>query len=115
MPTKTPSIISTIITVILLLLIGIASMFFLLAALNGFSESQGTPALITSLICNGLGIILMAVAAWRLPRWLIGKFNWNSAAAVVVSVLVGLFFGSGISAVAMFIGVIVADTLWNAR
>ncbi len=115
MTTKTPSIISTIITVILLLLIGIASMFFLLVALNGFSERQGTPALIMSLVCNSLGLILSAVMAWRLPRWFMGKFNWNSAVAIIVSVLVGLFFGSGISAVSMFIGVIVADALWKAR
>lgn len=115
MPTKTPSIVSTIITVILLLLFSAASMFMLLVALNGFTGSEGTPALTTSLICNGIGIILAAVLAWKLPGWLIGKFNWNSIVAVLVSALVGFFIGGGLSLVSLFIGVIVADTIWNAR
>lgn len=112
---KTPSIVSTILTVVLLLLFGTASMFFLLVALNGFSDREGGPAILTSLSCTLFGIILSAVAAWTLPRWLIGKFNWNSAVAVIVSVLMGFFFGSGVSVAAIIIGVIVADQLWKAR
>ena len=148
MPTKTPSIVSTILTVILLILFGIASMFFLVVALNGFSTSEGGPALITSLVCNVIGIIATAILAWgtlyfaapvaslvllqqRDPWifflllaivWLgdtaayyVGKFNWNSIVAVIVSVLAGLFVGGGLSAIALFIGVLVADSLWNAR
>ena len=115
MPTKTSSIISTVLTVLTLLVIGAASMFFLLVALNGFSGSAGEPGLITSLVCNVIGIILAAILAWRLPRWLIGKFNWNSIVAVIVSVLAGLFVGSGLSAIALFIGVLVADSIWKAR
>ena len=115
MPTKTPSIISTILTVLSLLVFGAASMFFLIVALNGFSGSEGGPALITSLVCNVIGIILAAILAWRLPRWLIGKFNWNSIVAVIVSVLAGFMVGSGLSAIALFIGVFVADMLWKAR
>lgn len=112
---KTPSIVSIILTVILLILFGIASMFFLTLALNGFSTRDGGPALLTALICNVIGIVLAALAAWRLPRWLIGKFNWNSIAAVIVSTFVGFFFGSGISTAAMFIGVIIADQIWKSR
>lgn len=115
MPTKTPSIVSTVLTVILLLLFGVASMFFLMVALNGFSTSEGGPGLITSLVCNVIGIIISAILAWRLPRWLIGKFNWNSIVAVIVSVLAGFIVGGGLSAVALFIGVIVADSIWKAR
>ena len=115
MPTKTPSIVSTILTIILLLLFGAAGMFFLVVALNGFSTSEGEPALISSLVCNIIGIIVAAILAWRLPRWLIGRFNWNSIVAVIVSVLAGLFVGGGLSAIALFIGVLVADSLWKAR
>ena len=115
MPTKTSAIISTVLTVLTLLVIGAASMFFLLVALNGFSGSAGEPALITSLVCNVIGIILAAILAWRLPRWLIEKFNWNRILAVLVSVVAGSFLGSGLSAIALFIGVFVADTLWKAR
>lgn len=115
MPTKTPSIISTIITVLLLLLTAAIGMFGLLVALNGFTGSEGTPALTTSLICNGVGIILAAVLAWKLPKWLIGKFNWNSILAVFVSILVGFFVGGGFSFVSLVVGVIVAEAIWNAR
>lgn len=115
MPTKTPSIVSTIITVLLLLLTAAIGMFGLLVALNGFNDSSGGPALLTSLVCNILGIILAAVLAWKLPKWLVGKFNWNSILAVFVSILVGFFVGGGFSLVALFVGVIVADSIWNAR
>lgn len=115
MPTKTPSIISTVLTVLSLLVFVIASLFFSLVALNGFSESQGTPALIASLICNGIGIILAAVVAWRMPAWLIHKFSWKSLWAVLVSLIVSFFLGGGISIVAMFVSILVADILWNVR
>lgn len=112
---KTPSIISTILTVILLILFAIGSGFFLLLALNGFSESDGGPGLITSLICNVIGIIFAAILAWRLPRWLIGRFNWNPIVAVLVSVVAGYFLGSGLSIASMFIGVLLASAIQNAR
>lgn len=115
MPAKKLSTISTILTVLILLVIGLVGMFFLLVALNGFSEREGTPALVTSLVCNGIAILLAAVLAWRLPGWLIGKFNWNNIAAVAVSVLAGLLFGSGLSLASAFIGVIVATALWESR
>lgn len=63
MSTKIPSVVSTMITTLLLLMFGSAAMFFLLVALNGFSEREAGPALIASLACQGLGIILSAVAA----------------------------------------------------
>lgn len=115
MPTKTPSIISTVLTILMFLVFGAASMFFLMVALNGFDTRSGEPALISALVCNIIGIILAAILAWKMPGWLIGKFNWNRIVAVLVSVLAGFFAGGGLSMAAMFIGVIVADSIWNAR
>lgn len=115
MPTKTPSIISTILTVILLILFAIGSGFFLLVALNGFSESDGLPGLIATLVCNVIGIVVSAILAWRLPRWLIERFNWNRILAVLVSVVAGFFIGSGLSIVSMFLGVFLASMIQNAR
>lgn len=112
---KTPSIIAAVLTVILLLLLGILGTFMTLLALNGFNESQGGPALITTLVCNGIGIILSAVLAWNITRWLTSKFQWNPVLAVAVSVFAAILVGFGISLVAMFAGVVVADTLWQAR
>ena len=115
MPTKTPSIISTILTTLVLLAVGALSMLMLIVMLNGFTGSSARPALITSLFCNIFGIILAAILAWLGPKWLIAKFNWNNILAVVVSIIVGLLFGSGLSFVSLFIGIIVADTIWNSR
>lgn len=115
MTNKIPSIISTVITVILLLLFGALSVFMMLVALNGFSSHEGGPALITVLVCNVAGVVASALIAWRLPHWFITKFNWNSILAVVFSVLAGLFFGGVLSSVAMIVGVIVAESIWNAR
>jgi hypothetical protein len=115
MPTKTPSIISSILTVILLILFAIGSGFFLLVALNGFSEQDGLPGLITTLICNIVGIILAAILAWRLPPWLIGKFNWNRILAVFVSVFSGFLLGSGLSTAALFIGAMAAVVVRDLR
>ena len=115
MPTKTPSIISTILTIILLILFVIASGFFLLVALNGFDSRSGEPALLTALICNILGIIFAAVLAWQLPKWLIGKFNWNNILAVFVSVLASSIFGGGLGFVSLIITIAVASALWDAR
>ncbi len=115
MPTKTPSIISTILTIILLILFGIASGFFLLVALNGFSERDGLPGLITTLVCNIAGIIASAILAWRLPRWLVERFNWNRIWAVVVSILSGFLVGSALSTAALFIGAFTAVIIKDFR
>ena len=111
MSTKTPSILSTVITVILLLIFGAAVMFFLLVALNGFSERAATPALLTSLVCQGAGILLAGVLTWRLPKIFMEKFNWNKAIAVVVSIPTGLTLGGLIGSAALFIGIIVAEAM----
>ena len=115
MPTKTPSIVSTVITVILLLLTAALGLFGLVIALNGYNDRAGGPALATTFVCNGIAIILAAVLAWRLPRWLVGKFNWNSILAVIVSVIAGSTAGGILSFTSVFIGIFIADAIWNAR
>lgn len=115
MPSKIPSIVSTLLTVLLLIVIGIASVFFVMVALNGFSERDGLPGLATAFICNILGIIVSAILAWKLPRWLISKFNWNSILAVFVSVLSGFLLGTGLSTAALFIGAFLAAVIQDIR
>ncbi len=115
MPTKTPSIISTIVTILLLLLTATLGLFGLVIALNGYNDSSGGPALATTFACNGIAIILAAILAWKLPRWLIGKFNWNSALAVIVSIIAGTTAGGVLSFISIFIGIFIADAIWNSR
>ncbi len=115
MSNKTPSIISTIITVLLLLLTAALGLFGLVIALNGYNDRAGGPALATTFACNGIAIILAAILAWRFPKWLVGKFNWNNVLAVIVSIVAGTTAGGMLSFVSIFIGILIADTIWNAR
>lgn len=111
MTTKTLSVISSVLTVIFLLLLGFFIMFMLLVALNGFSDREGGPALLTSVICQGITLILAAILAGRLTRVFVDKYNWNKFLSVLLSVFAGtiLFVGSG--GVSFFISVIVAESL----
>ena len=102
MPTKTLAIISAVLTVVLLILFGVLFLFMQMIALNGASEQQGTTAMGFSLICQGIGVILAAVLAWRLTTLLIEKFNWNAILSVVIAVLAGTF-GGGLLAFLSFI------------
>ena len=51
----------------------------------------------------------------RLSQSASSRMLWVALVAVIVSVLAGFMVGSGLSAVAMFISVLVADAIWNAR
>jgi len=53
------------------------------------------------------------VLAWRLPRLFIEKFDWNSVLAVVVSIPASVLMGGVISSASLFLGVLVAEMLWN--
>ncbi|NOH01562.1 MAG: hypothetical protein HND47_06135 [Chloroflexi bacterium] len=95
----------------MLLLFTAISVFFLLVALNGFSEREGGTALVTSLVCQSAGLILSAVIAWRLAGLFIERFNWNRALAVLASLVVASLFGSGLGVVSFFIAVFAAEAM----
>lgn len=111
MPNRTPAIISVILTVILLIIFGVVSALFELIALNGASESQGTTALIFSLVCQGAAIILVGIFVSWLTNRLISKFNWNQIVAVIVAVTAGTLLGAGI----FFLSIIIATLLAGIR
>jgi hypothetical protein len=108
MPNKTPPIVSAILTMLLLLLVAGFVTFFEMVALNGASERQGTTALIFSLACQGVGLILLAMFAGWLTNLMIAKFHWNKILAVVIAVIAGTFLGSVGSFLAMIIAIPVA-------
>lgn len=108
MPNKTPAIISVVLTILLLVVFAIVSVLFEMLALNGASESQGVTAMGISIICQGVGAILIGVFAWWLTNLLISKFNWNKVIAVVVTVFLGTVIGTGISFLSLIISIPVA-------
>ena len=97
MPSKTPAIIATVLTIFILILFAVLSVFMQMIALNGVSERQGATAMGISLVCQGVGLILAAIVAGWISNLVITKFNWNKALAVIVAVIGGVLFGGVIS------------------
>lgn len=108
MPNKTPAVISVILTILLLVVFAIVSVLFEMLALNGASERQGMTAMGISLLCQGVGAVLLGIFAWWLTNLLISKFNWNKIIAVVVTVFLGTTIGTGISFLSLIISIPIA-------
>jgi len=104
MSNKTPAIISVILTVLLLIVLAVLSLLFEMVALNGASERQGVTAMGISLICQGIGVILLGLLAGRATNFMITRFNWNKTLAVIIAVIAGIVVGGFIS----FLSIIIA-------
>src|SRR5215510_8264584 len=105
MPNKAPVIISGILTIVLLIIFAVLSVFTQMIALNGVSESQGMTAMGISFFCQGIGIILIGVFAGWVTNFAINKFNWNKVLAVIVAVVVGVLLGGAISLISTLISI----------
>jgi hypothetical protein len=114
MPSKTPSVVSAVLTVIFLLLIGLILTFGQLVMLNGFSEREGTASFISAFVCQGVGLILCAALAWWLTKLFVQKFNWNKVLAVIVSVFIATILGSGLAFVSLIVSLGIAEAMWKA-
>lgn len=108
MPPRTSSIIAAVLTFLVLILFSIVLLFVEVIALNGASERQGFTAMALSLICQGITVILAAMLAWRLTALLVTKFNGNTALAVIISVVAGVFGGGLIFFLSVLIAIPVA-------
>ena len=102
---KTPAVISIVLTIILLILFAILSVFTQMIALNGVSESQGMAAMDISLVCQGVGMILAAIFSGWISNLMITKFNWNKILVVIVAVIAGVLFGGTIPVVSTIISI----------
>lgn len=111
MSSKTPAIVSAVLTLILLIVISAILSFGQLVLLNGFSERVSSISLVTSLICQGVSNILAIILAWRLTIRFITKSSWGNVPAVLVSVLVGALAGAGLSFVTMIASLILAGQI----
>jgi hypothetical protein len=105
MSNKTPAVIAAILTVVLLVIFSILSVFMEMIVLNGASEKQGTIALGISLVCNGLGIILLGLFSGWFTKFMIVKFNWNKILVVVIAVFLGTTFGAILSFVSFLLSI----------
>ena len=95
-----------IVIFVLLAAIGFGLVFFLLLALNGFSESDATPAMIFYFVWMILCAFVMGVAGIFLTKLLLAK-SVNSILALVISVVLL----TGIGGVIDFGGLIVSTII----
>lgn len=105
MTNKTLAIISAVLTVVLLILFAVLSVFMQMIALNGVSERQGTTAMGISLVCQGIGLILAALCAGWTSNFVIRRFNWNKILAILVAVIIGTLIGGAITFVSFIISI----------
>jgi hypothetical protein len=111
MSTKTPLVVSSVLTVIFLILFGLVLTFGQLVMLNGFSEREGIASFITAFVCQGVGIILCAILSWWLTKLLIQKFNLNKVLSVIISVAVTTVLGGGLAFVSLLVSIGVAEAM----
>lgn len=112
MPSKTPSIIAAILTVILQAAIAVFATFMQMVALNGpaATTTQMNIGAGTGVVCQVILIILAAILSAWLTKSFITRFNWKAFVAVIVSILITLVASIVFSLVALFISVIIAAT-----
>lgn len=82
--------------------------FLMLIMMNGFSESDATPGLITYIVLSIATCLLMALAAF-LTTGLFIKRNLSPAASAALAVSISAIIGGVIIVVSCFIGIGVAD------
>jgi hypothetical protein len=111
MTNRTPAIIASVLTVILLLIVTASALFTELVALNGYSERAGTIALGVSLGCQGIGLVVSVILAARLTNRFIERNKWSNFLSVTTSVVVAGLLGGGISIASIFISLFTAEAL----
>lgn len=102
MPTKTASIVSVVLTLLMLVVFAVIALAVELVALNGVSERQGITAMGVSLLCLSAGALLLGLLAWRVTSLLTTKYNLNPILAVIITVLLGTVAGGLVSLGSLF-------------
>lgn len=104
------NIISGIVTFVLLLGIGVASFFFLLLALNGFSEREANVAIVFYCIWILFFAIAFGAASFFFTKFLIAK-SFNAILAVILSIVAATGIGAAIDFGGLFISAIIASEI----
>src|SRR5215204_2202160 len=103
-----PKMIAAILTGSINLSAGSMVFFFMLLAMNGFSESDANYGIVTYIILAVLATILMVVFAVATVHLLM-KRGWGAVGSVILGVVIFSGLGAGLKVVCSVIGVIVAD------
>jgi len=108
---RTPSIISVVLNLLLLIIFAVLAFIFEIVVLNGASESQGTNALGISLVCLGAWAILLGILSWKTTSLLITRFNLNAVLAILLTLILGILLSGTIS----FLAILTAIPLAGIR
>jgi hypothetical protein len=111
MPAKTPSLIAGLSTFFLMIALTVTFVFGQIVLLNGASESDAFNALVVSVICQSVVLLLAVILARWLANLLITKFQWNKALAVVTAVIAG----TGLGALFSFLSIILSTLFAGIR
>lgn len=109
---KAASIVSVVLTILVLIVIGIVVFLMDVIALNGFNGREGGTALTALTLCGGIGIILSAIAAGKLTRFLTAKYNWHILLSTLGATLVSVALGSVIFGIAFVVSLIIAEAMF---
>jgi hypothetical protein len=104
----TPKIIAFVITLLANVAIGVAVFFFMLLAMNGFSESDATYGFV-AYIALALVVSLAMSAAAAFAVHLLMKRDFRGSIAALIAVPVFSVVGGGLKIGCSIIGVLVAD------
>lgn len=102
------NILSGIVTFVLLIAVGFGLFFFLLLALNGFSERDANPAMVFYIIWMIIFAIVFGVVSFFLTKFLIAK-AFNAILAVVLSIITATAIGTAIDFGGLLVGTIIAS------
>lgn len=106
---KTPVIVSVVLTIVLLILVALLTLFVQIVLLNGvMNEGQATTALGVTLGCQGVTIILGAILARWFTRLLISRFQLGQFLAVLIPVVSMTILGAVTAILSIFSGLIAA-------
>ena len=98
-------------TAILNGIIGAALLFFLLMAMNGFSERQATPALILFIVWVGVTLIVTGVLSFLTTKYLINKKSLSAAVSMLIAVVIFVVFGGVLNAAGFFGAILLGAAL----
>ena len=105
MSTRTASILSAILSILMLVIFAVLIVIIEILVLNGASETQGSRAIGISLACMGAGAILLGILAWKVTAFLIQRFNLNPILAVSLTIVLMLLVGGTISILSLFVSI----------
>lgn len=97
-----------LITLFVNVAIGVVVFFFLLIAMNGYSESDATYGFVAYIVCALFVSLLMALCAVRLVAILMNR-KFSSSSAAFISIPIFCALGAGLKLVCAIIGVAVAE------